>query len=158
MSSAIQYDFLDYPELNERIYFENDVKIYQTKAILSYLNSPFLEFSRNTRYLILNPIPVHNDDGKEIGFADVFLINNRLVANISLDYATPERLASETKEGLQYYPHVKGILELEEEMEWRLDLYGKRKKVLGLEILSIKLLPYPTEDPRLDSLGKPILV
>lgn len=141
-----------------KIFVGDEVKTYQTKVILSYLDSPFLNYNRNTRFILENPIPVRNDDGRDIGYADVFLRNGRLVADLSLDYATPERLASETRTGLQYFPHVKGIIDVDDGPDWSLDLYGKRKTVRALTVLSIKLLPFPTEDVRLDSLGKPMLL
>src|SRR5258706_10205121 len=67
----------------------SDDRLFNFNAIIANLHvSP-------TVLGVVNPAPVFNDSGKIVGFASLDLVNSKLLANVNIEYSSPERLEIE---------------------------------------------------------------
>jgi hypothetical protein len=94
----------------DRVIVDSEVKVYRTKVVLAYLNSSVYDFVW-TSFTVSNDglVPVCSDDGRKLGFATVTRENNRIVADLCIDYASEERLMAETR-SVKIYPRLRGRL------------------------------------------------
>lgn len=79
-----------------KVFNQDETKLYRARALLAILDSDVYEIDRGgiqTR----GPLPVEAEDGRRIGFASVFFDGDKMFADISIDYASPERLLAETQ-------------------------------------------------------------
>lgn len=80
----------------ERVITPETGRTYRMKGVL-------MEFDGNVPQLVAGtPVETLNDSGGLIGYATVYVDGNKLLAEIDIDYQTPERLLIETGELL--YP------------------------------------------------------
>lgn len=81
---------LEGPSAIDRVIDETTAKTFNITAVLAELdNAVKVQFE--------NPVPVKNEDGKLIGFATLHRSGHRVLGELFIDYATPERLTIETK-------------------------------------------------------------
>lgn len=139
----------------ERVITQEDARLYRAKAILAYLDDSSLDFSKATITTEGNLVPIESEDGKLLGYASVDLVNNRLLAEVAIDYATPERLSAEMREGLRYYPRIRGSIQVLDGVF--VDITPIKAQVQYLEILKLVLSTERPSDPRLQALGEPVL-
>jgi hypothetical protein len=97
----------------ERVITQDEVKLYRSKGVVTYLDGGIYDFGAASVTFKANPVPVLNDDNKTIGFASVTVVRDEsgrrsLVADIAIDYSTEERLLAETGEKL--WPRVFGTM------------------------------------------------
>jgi hypothetical protein len=83
----------------EKTYFQEDVRLYSVKSIVSLDGG---EMAINTGIL-----PITGQDDTIIGYGNVFLSGNKLIAEGNIDYSSPERLLIETK-SIPLYLHIMG--------------------------------------------------
>ena len=138
-----------------KIILQEDVKLFRVKGVVAILDTPFYDYTK-AKINLHNPTPVKDFSTKKIGFANVFVENDKLIADVVLDYYTPERFDIDVKNDV--YLGVNGFLVLEEEKLKRLDLYGITKKVLQISILSLVLTHRKPTDTRISPLGEIVLV
>lgn len=81
---------------------ETGIRTFKTKSVLLHCDAS--PCTRTTVYNFQNPVVVKGGSNSYIGFAHVYVDNNRLCAEFSLLYETPERLSIETDNPL--YPHL----------------------------------------------------
>jgi hypothetical protein len=136
---------LDKDLQDSRVIDQNEVKLYKEKAIIAYLDVPSVK--------VPNPTPVENDEGKIIGQAHVFIYNQKLIADVLIDYSTPERLSAETRDGVRYWVRAVGMFEVEVD---RLLDFGK-PIVAAVQIKKLVLSTERPYDRRLLPFGDPIL-
>jgi hypothetical protein len=86
-------------ETTEKTLDLSGVKLFRARTILSEHCSPWA-------VLVVNPIPVLNDENTLLGWASVTTEGYRCFADLALNYATPERLSIETK-AQQLFAHPK---------------------------------------------------
>lgn len=75
----------------DRVFTDSEVRLLRIRATLLEL-SPTWYDPHNTRIQLENPLPIRSEDGRLLGYASVSMEGSRLVADMSIDYATPERL------------------------------------------------------------------
>lgn len=75
----------------DRVFTDSDARLLRVKADLVSL-SPTWYDPANTRIQVESPLPVRSEDGRLLGYASATVEGHRLVADIAIDYATPERL------------------------------------------------------------------
>lgn len=75
----------------DRVFTDSDARLLRVKTVLVDL-SPAWYDPVNTRLQLESPIPVRSEDGRLLGYASAVVEGHRLVADIAIDYATPERL------------------------------------------------------------------
>jgi hypothetical protein len=80
-----------------RIIENEDARRYVCDAVLYDFSHLGRMLAPNVRLEFANPVPVYSENrpGKPVGYADVFLDEDRLMAQMFIDYATPERLDME---------------------------------------------------------------
>lgn len=86
----------------ERVVVMEETRLYRAKAVLAYFDSPVFDLSRTSFSCDSDPVEVYDASGRRIGFARVEVDQTwggspRIVADISIDYATEERFLAETK-------------------------------------------------------------
>lgn len=131
----------------------NEVKLYQERAILSYLDTPALNAEKVKISLYKNPVPVRDDIGRHIGFASVAVVNGKLVADVTIDWQTPERLAAELRDGVRHWVRIVGAVNYA--YTPFVDLSSR--EIAQVEIDYLVLSPVAPSDPRLLPFGEPIL-
>ncbi|SRR5216683_1185390 len=123
------------PSAVDRVIDESDGKTYHIMTDVYFFDN--LDYPK----VLLNyenPIKVFSE-GKLIGWANVNLGHDRLVADIFIDYATPERLDLENH-SFALYPHLMYVFHdtvVEDGSIWKMNIYNI--------ILSL----HPTEDKRI---------
>lgn len=143
-------------ELNEtdgKIISAIDARLFNVTGIVAILDSPYLDY-QNATFTIGNPIVVNDSAKKKVGFANVFIKNNSIIGELSMDYHMPERLDIEAAIGVYLAPH--GFVVYEDSRA--LDLYGKPRKVLKLVLTSLSLSYRKPSDPRIEPLGTLVLI
>jgi|SRR6185436_7944598 len=130
----------------------NDVRLYRDTVILAYLEGAY----EGAELVECNPTPVHNEEGKVLGYAMVRVQNRKLVADIVIDYASPERLAAETRDGVRHYARAVGSVAHKTRGDGILDFM--RPEVSKVEIDNITLTSSKPNDPKVLPLGEPILL
>lgn len=96
----------------ERVILQDDVKLFRYRAVLAYLDGSVYDFSQAKISFENDLVPVFSEDrSRHLGFAKVELEtvggSKRLIADISIDYASEERLLAETQE-VKVYPRICG--------------------------------------------------
>lgn len=135
-----------------------DTRLCRVRTVLAHLDeTPRLDFE-DSEIEIENPIRVMADD-RNIGWATVALNGYRLVADLALEFSSPERFVIETgSEDL--YARVSGALQfkLDDGADTGvLDLYGSKRSVRRLLVESIVITRDRGLDPDLEPLGKAFL-
>lgn len=144
---------------DERIFLQEEAKLYHAKAILAFLSSnDHYDFSQTVFTFSENPLPINNEEGKLIGFAAVERRNDRLLGDLAIDYSTPERLSAETRDGLRYYPRLVGEMFLEPASDTFLDTFGRCRAVQWMVVDGLVLSTKAPRDFRLQPLGELILL
>ena len=136
----------------ERVIVQDEVKLWRSHAVLSYLDGPVYDFD-GALVEIVNPVPVFSDDMKRIGFATASIEYlghdpHRIVADLILDYATEERFLTEMNIK-PLYPRIFGRLALP-----AMPLFDFRSpiKISKLVLQGIQISHNPPADPRLNKL------
>lgn len=143
---------LDQDLKDSRVIDGNEVRLFRGGAILAYLDGVYEKATFDGP----NPIRIENDEGKILGYANVQIKNRKLVAEVILEYASPERLAAETRDGVRHYVRVDGMLDTESRYDDLLDFH--RLAVTKIRILRLVLSPDRPTDPRIQALGEPIIL
>jgi len=89
-----------------RVIEQEDARVFRATAIAAYLDREFESASLSA----MSPCPVQDEEGKIIGFADVYEKNRKIVVEMVIDNATPERLTAEMREGVRHYARLRGIV------------------------------------------------
>lgn len=133
----------------------NDVKLYHERAILSYLDTRenTVNADRVKISLDRNPVPVKDDCNNVIGFASVAVINGKLVADATIDWHTPERLAAELRDGVRHWLRIVGVVNYA--YEQFVDLSSR--EISEVQIDYLVLSTKKPRDARLLPFGEPIL-
>lgn len=93
--------------------------VYVCNGTILYLddkNTSSGDFYSGAEIAYENPVPVKDDTGKLIGFADLSVDSNAVEAKFFLDYHTPERLSIETSSE-KLYPSLSAqeqLMEMED--------------------------------------------
>src|SRR5271165_966595 len=140
----------------ERVILQQDVRMYEERAILAYLDSPYFDYSKVALALEKNPFPVKNDDGDQVGFANIYAQNGKLVAEVTLDYHQPERLSAETRDGVRHWLRMNGTIVLQPSEDPFLDLLGNRQVARLISLEYLVLSTRRPSDRRLLPLGEPV--
>jgi hypothetical protein len=144
---------LDKDLKDSRVIDGNEVKLYRESAIIAYLDGEY----EDSKFTSENPTRIVNDDGKMIGYANVRLQNRKIVADLAIDYSTPERLAAETRDGVRHYVRVQGHISMNAVDERDLvDFPRHIKKTVHIHALFLTI--NRSSDPRIQPFGDPILV
>lgn len=130
----------------------NQVRLYRESAIVAYLDGSFESAALSAS----NPTPVRNDEGKLIGHALLRVHNRKLVADMVIDYSTPERLAAETRDGVRHYARAIGTLVFRNCGDGMLDF--AQQPVLRMEVDALVLSTTRPTDPKLLAFGEPLLL
>lgn len=140
----------------ERVVDNSTAKTFPVKAVLAILDSPHLTFNF-MELNVDNPVPVYSADRKILGYASVFVEGNKLLAEGSIDYASPERLSIETNSEKLYLGLFEGFVDSEPMYSSDVDLYGCKSDVFEIVVGSLRIAPYKPQDDRLEPVGKPVL-
>lgn len=149
------WDITGTPDV-ERVIVQDEVKLYRARAILAYLDSPYHDYS-DAVIAIENPLPVINDMGQLIGHAHAELVGNRIVAEVAIEYSSPERLVAETRQGVRHYPRIVGVEHCKLVGQPFIDTHGDKTYIVALTIEGITLSERASTDKRLYPLGEPVL-
>ena len=141
-------------ETDGKIYTQEDAKLFRVKGVLAILDTPFYDYT-NAKFSLHNPTPVKDSSHKRVGFANVYLENNKLMADVVLDYFIPDRLDIDIKNGI--YLTINGFKVEEAETSTRIDLLGHIRKIHEVSILSLSLTHKKPLDNRIEPLGEPVL-
>lgn len=120
-----------------KIIDQESAKIFNVKADVFYLDKLF----EDCLVILENPVPVNNDEGKVIGSAALDVVNKTIIADIFLDYSTPERFDIETG-AVKWYPDLGGYVTGD----------PKLKKPIQFYIKNIMLSKTHVKDDRIKSL------
>lgn len=98
----------------ERVIDGDQVKLYRARQVVAYLDGPIYDFAAASLGFNASPLPVFDGDMKRIGFASTTVVRDErghrsLVADISIEYATEERLLAETQ-SVKLYPRFFGTM------------------------------------------------
>lgn len=140
-------------ETDGKIYTEEDAKLFRVKGILAILDTPFFDYT-DTKFMLHNPTPVKDSSHQRVGFANIYIENNRIMADVVLDYFIPDRLDIDIKNGI--YLTINGFKVEEPELSNKIDLLGRIKKIQEVSILSISLTHKRPVDHRIKPLGGPV--
>ncbi len=149
------WDITGTPEV-DRVLLQDEVKLYRARAVLAYLDSPHYDYD-DTVVSYENPLPVRNEEGALIGHANIALVNGRIIGDVLIEYASPERLVAETRQGVRHYPRLMGTSMGTLSASPFVDTFGKKLKVLALTVKGITLSAHASSDERLQPLGEPVL-
>jgi len=136
----------------DRAYTQEETKLFRRKAVLTYLDGPVYDFDLD-RVEFENPVPVYGSDMKKLGFAMVSVEDNRILADITIDYSTEERLLAETG-STDLFPRFFGRMGVP---AMALFDFQAPTQVLQLMLDGIQLSPDKPADPRLGRFGDPVL-
>lgn len=132
-----------------RVVTQEDVKLYRERTILAYLEGA----TAIAALFADNPVPVESDDGKLIGTANVSIQNSKLIAELVIDYATPERLNAENRDGVRHWARIVGMLCTQPSMAF----VDVSRPSLTLTVDKLVLSTHRPADGRLLAFGEPIL-
>jgi len=134
-------------------------KVFNQPVILAYLEGPIYDFT-NCLLEVNNPVPVKNDENKTIGFGMVQIKNGKLIADLAIDYHTPERLSAEIQDGVPYWAHVTGKLSLckSYNLSNMLDFFGAKQTVSIIAISSVVLSTQKPKDHRIQPFKEVIVL
>lgn len=141
----------------EKVYTQEETRLYRCRAILAFLDDSSV-FDMNDSVVSSRdtPIPVENDDGKLLGFATIEVVGDRLLADIAIDYSTPERLVAETRDGERHFARIVGTLFIEDAVF--VDVQPSLIKAQELQVDKIVLSTKRPPDARLQAFGELVLV
>ncbi len=127
----------------EKVIDSNSTKTFNVKSDLFYLDDDrgytrVVSF-KGTKLKIPNPLPVRNNSQEVIGAGALEVQNNVVVADIFLDYFTPERLTLET-DSQKLWPHLVGY--------YTVIAHENRTIAVLFYVQAIDLMPHPTNDDR----------
>ena len=140
----------------DHVFLQEDTRLYRATVVLAVLDSETLDFDQS-KVEFAQPLPVYDEDSRLLGFASGEVRNGKVVAEIQIDYACPERLSAQLKEGVKFYPRMVGTILLKTSKEPFLDLYAPKRKVDEIQVASIVLATQHSGDGRLGALGEPVL-
>lgn len=135
-----------------RVIEQDEVKLYRETAIVAYLDGEY----EGLTVVDSNPTFVVDEDGRQLGSANIRIQNRKLVADIAIDYGTPERLAAETRDGVRHYVRVRGGVVIPTTYGNLVTFAQHTKKVLAVHTLVLST--QRSEDPRIQALGEPTLL
>ncbi len=138
----------------DRVILQDEVKLFRARQTVAYLDGGVYDFAACSVTFGANPVPVYNDEMKQLGFASMSLLldeglRRRLFADISIDYATEERLLTETK-SVKLYPRVFGQMRFP---AMALFDFAQKLTPTYLRIDGIQLSRLPSNDPRVLPFG-----
>jgi hypothetical protein len=123
-----------------------DPKTFSFRGVVLELKDGFYDYSK-CKFVFHNPTAVKSQDGDLLGYAHVSRSGHKIIADISIDYSTPERLDLQTNQKL--YAHATGL--------WSPGLIFHDLKSLAyafpvkeVEILSVKLSDEPNPSNFID--------
>lgn len=141
----------------ERVIVQDEVKLYRVRTTVAYLDGEVFDFGPTSVSFATNPLPVVNDEGRQIGFASPSVVleggPRRLTAEIAIDYATEERLLAETKSERRY-PRIFGTMRMA-----AMPLFDFQQKLtpLMLRVDAIQISRLQPSDERIVPFGEPSL-
>lgn len=143
------------PENVEKVIKQEDTRLLRVRAVVGTFRSEVFDYDR-AELIVTNPVEVVSEDGESLGWASVYLDGMRVIADMVLDYATPERLSYENGESL--YAQAQGTMDfnvLDFEQRGTLDFSGRpyRVRVLDVTVLKVVVTAKPTDDS-LDPIGR----
>lgn len=98
-----------------RVIIQDEVKLYRARLTVAYLDGGVYDFGPTSVSFAQQPTPVYNDEHQAIGFAALSVERTengrRIVAEVTIDYATPERLLAETQSE-KLYPWIFGSMRM----------------------------------------------
>lgn len=140
-----------------RVITQDEVKLYRTRMTVAYLDGPVYDFGPTSVAFAASPTPVYNDDNQQIGFASLSVekteAGRRIVAEIAIDYSTPERLLAETQSE-KLFPWLFGAMRAAQLPVF--DFQGQLP-ILGLMVHGVQFSRLPPTDTRICPLGWPEL-
>jgi hypothetical protein len=152
------WDIAGTPEV-EKVFLQDEAKLYRTRAVLGYIENKHFDYTGSTITTEFPVVPVENDEGKLIGFANLTINKKSIWADISIDYSTPERLSAELRDGERVFPRMVGeLVTREENPSPFVDLAGGRRVVVSLKVSKVVLSSQASSDKRLQPLGEPVLL
>ena len=142
-------------ETIDRVILQDETRLYRAKVVLTYLDGPVYDFGP-TDVMFQNPVKVYDDDMKQLGFASLDLEetpgDQRLTAEISIDYSCQERLLIETE--AKFYARVFGKMAVP-----AMPLFDFQAPVpiIRLIIDGIQISTQRPADPRISHVGAPVV-
>lgn len=119
---------------------QDEVKLFRLHATVTIFDGDVYNFS-GAECVFESPLPVYNQNEKKIGFASAEMVQgppSRLVADLTIDYATEERLLIETGEKLYVYPIADVDFVDVGALDFQVPLRVATVKVRGLQLLRRK--------------------
>lgn len=127
----------------DKVYTEQDTKTYNVVADVFYLDKKKNKNFKECSVLVENPVHVRNDENQIIGSAVIYVENHVVIADITLDYSTPERLNIETK-SMPVYPKMayeaEGVAFKDEILFTKLIVKGIRLELTPNEDIQVSAL------------------
>jgi hypothetical protein len=149
--AAVEAAMPPVPEIPiEKVTLQEEVKLFRCTTVLAYTDSKVFGL-RSTEFEIPNPVPVHDQNNRRVGFALVEIKQGfggrYLQAEISMDYATEERLLVQNGERLWAYAF--GTLRVNPKSLQVFD-FQRPLTVEHLKIEGVQILARAPTDHRLD--------
>jgi len=94
-------------DIGDRVIDGDEVKTFQRKAIVLYLDTVFGDRYQEADIYFENPVPVRDHENNIVGWATLHREGKVLEAEFFLDYHNPIRLDIEA--GNKWYPTLDGI-------------------------------------------------
>lgn len=94
------------PMDNLRVILDSDARRYNCRGTLYDFDALDHSLSPKAKLDFVNPVPVYSENrrGAPVGYADVYIEDNELKADLFIDYACPERLMMEIGEPVVAVP------------------------------------------------------
>ena len=137
----------------DRVIDVAETKTLVLNGVIAHLSSGSFNFT-DTNIFLDNPVPVLGLSESVVGYANISLQGQSLVAEVSLRYDSEERLLVENGENI--YPHLNGEMVLDGKVSFKgaLNLHSSKSPVANLYIDSIFLSRSPSTNSALPPLGK----
>lgn len=135
------YNLNSSKELSEdRIFTDEDAKTFTKNVEVFIFDTHNVVDYTGCLVTYDSTVPLKNDDGKIIGSAVLSMDHNILVADMFIDYSTPERLNIETG-SIPVYPHL--------EFEPELEVERGSHKATKVHVVGISLSMFQPQDNRI---------
>jgi len=134
-----------------RVIEQEDARVFRATAIAAYLDREFESASLPA----MSPCTVQDEEGKIIGFADVYEKNRKIVVEMVIDNATPERLTAEMREGVRHYARLRGIVHRRSRGDGLIEFTSVQYSVI---VEAVVLSTEKPSDPRVAAVGEPLLI
>jgi hypothetical protein len=122
----------------DKVHVLDDTKIFRARGVLGTVRSDFLDYD-NVIPEFTNPLPVINDLGDTIGYADLEFSEGKLIANITIAYSSFERLSIETDSEPMYLVPF-GVLTVHPNNTYgELNMNGHKQSVNELIIYEVRI-------------------